>query len=56
MNVIPLTVFIGLVLVAFFVAFFLRQSATRSGSGRAALMPLEKEEHHIASPTKNEQS
>jgi hypothetical protein len=45
MNVILLTVFIGLVLVGFFVAFFLnqRRHAVASSPERDSLLPLEEE-------------
>jgi hypothetical protein len=45
MNVILLTVFIGLILVSFFVTFFLhlRKDSLESGSSRDSLMPLEEE-------------
>ncbi len=43
MNVILLTALIGLVLVAFFIAFFLHQNAGQSGSERDALLPLDEE-------------
>lgn len=42
MNVIALTVFIGLALVSFFIFLFLHQSTSRHGasSGRDALLPF----------------
>lgn len=45
MNVILLTVFIGLILVGFFVAFFLnqRRHAVASSPERDSLLPLEEE-------------
>ena len=45
MNVILLTVFIGLILVGFFVAFFLnqRRNAAYSSPERDSLLPLEEE-------------
>ena len=43
MNVIALTAFIGLGLVAFFVAFFIQQTNTNSGSEQDALLPLDEE-------------
>ena len=45
MNVILLTVFIGLILVGFFVAFFLhqRRNAVYSSPERDSLLPLEEE-------------
>ncbi len=46
MNVILLTVFIGLILVGFFVAFFLnqRRDALTSSPERDSLLPLEEED------------
>lgn len=45
MNVILLTVFIGLDLVFFFVLLFLRHSGgRRAGSERDALLPLQEEQ------------
>ena len=45
MNVILLTVFIGLILVGFFVAFFLnqRRNSVYSNPERDSLLPLEEE-------------
>lgn len=45
MSVLVLTVFVGLVLVSFFVVFYLQQTAAgrRSSHERAALMPLDSE-------------
>ncbi|RKX34554.1 MAG: hypothetical protein DRP71_06635 [Verrucomicrobia bacterium] len=45
MNVILLTVFIGLILVGFFVAFFLnqRRNTVYSSPERDSLLPLEEE-------------
>lgn len=43
MNVILLTALIGLLLVAFFIAFFLHQNAGQSGGERDALLPLDEE-------------
>lgn len=41
MNVIALTVFLGLMLVSFFICLFLHQSrGDRAGSDRDALLPL----------------
>jgi hypothetical protein len=41
MNVIVLTVFLGVMLVSFFICMFLHQSAgSRRGSDRDALLPL----------------
>ena len=42
-NVIILTVFIGLMLVAFFIGFFLYLNAHRGSLERDALMPLQEE-------------
>jgi uncharacterized membrane protein YczE len=42
-NVIILTVFIGLLLVAFFIGFFLYLNAHRGSMERDALMPLQEE-------------
>jgi cbb3-type cytochrome oxidase subunit 3 len=49
-SVIILTVFIGLLLVAFFVIFFLYQTSLRSNADQDALMPLQDEK--TASATK----
>lgn len=41
MNVLLLTIFIGVVLVAFFIVLFLRETAGRDGTNaRDALLPL----------------
>lgn len=49
MSVLLLTVFVGLVLVSFFVALFVHQSSgQRRPSERDSLMPLEDEEVRIA--------
>lgn len=52
MNVIVLTVFIGLVLVAFFIFLFLHQAASPRGasSGRDALLPLQEEKSSPVRP------
>ena len=49
MNVIVLTVFLGLVLVTFFVVMFLHQSAGPNGAGseRDALFPLQEDKASV---------
>jgi cbb3-type cytochrome oxidase subunit 3 len=51
MNVIVLTVFIGVMLVSFFILFFLYQTAGKRGasSERDALLPLQEEKNTPAS-------
>lgn len=54
MNVLLLTIFVGVVLVAFFVVLFLHQSSgDRCPSERDALMPLEEENVRASSNRKN---
>jgi hypothetical protein len=43
MNVIALTAFIGVALVAFFIAFFVQQTHADSGGEQDALLPLAEE-------------
>jgi len=48
-NVIILTVFIGLLLVAFFIGFFLYLNKHNGSLERDALMPLQEETPRVAS-------
>jgi len=48
MNVIAMMSFVGLALVAFFVAFFIHQINSESGAEQDALMPLNEETPHAA--------
>ena len=51
MNVLPLTVFVGIVLVAFFVGLFLHATARRHAvSERDALLPLAEEKPSSRQP------
>ena len=52
MNVIILTVFIGLMLVAFFIGFFLYLTSHKGSIERDALMPLQVEEPRPAGQKK----
>lgn len=53
MNVILLTVFVGIGLVGFFIFLFVHQNAThRSNDARDALLPLEEEKPTPARPRK----
>jgi len=53
MNVINLTVFIGLLLVAFFIGFFLYLNSQRSRMDHDSLLPLDEEKPCSAGPSKN---
>jgi hypothetical protein len=49
MNVIALTAFVGLALVALSIVFFVQQTSTESGSEQDALLPLQDESARPAS-------